>query len=141
MAGPPEKPVAHNRFPSRSALIWLLTLPALLVAAGTLYADDWPEWRGKGRQGVWTETGIVDKFPEDGLTATWRTPVGAGYAGAAVVDGRVFITDIVARKGRRGTERALCLDEASGEVVWKHECCDCAVDRRTTVSQCINSDL
>ena len=37
----------------------------MLIAAlgATVGADDWPEWRGKGRLGLWNETGIVDKFP------------------------------------------------------------------------------
>ena len=113
--------MARDSFPFRSAFIWSAALLVTLLAAGGLHADDWPEWRGKGRQGVWAETGIVDKFPEAGLTASWRTPIGAGYSGAAVADGRVFLTDIVNRQGRRGTERALCLDETSGEVRWKHE--------------------
>ena len=35
---------------------------------------DWPEYRGRGRLGLWTETGIVDRFPEGGLPVLWRTP-------------------------------------------------------------------
>ena len=81
-------------------------------------ADDWPEFRGAGRRGVWTETGIVRAFPEDGLKARWRTPIKAGYSGPSVVDGRVFITDWEPRQGMRGVERALALDEATGEILW-----------------------
>ena len=85
-----------------------------------LHADDWPEWRGKGRRGVWTETGIIDKFPEEGLQASWRTPVAGGYAGPAVAGGRVYVTDYTSTEGRKGVERALCLDEQNGEVLWSH---------------------
>jgi hypothetical protein len=36
-----------------------------------LRADDWPEWRGKGRLGVWNETGIVETiFPPPGCRST-----------------------------------------------------------------------
>ena len=111
----------HHPLQLRSPSRWPVALLAVFLTAGTLFADDWPEWRGKGRRGVWTEAGILDKFPEAGLTASWRTPVGAGYSGAAVAGGRVFITDIVDRQGRRGTEHALGLDEVSGKVLWKHE--------------------
>ena len=45
-------------------------------------ATDWPEWRGRGRLGVWTETGILDRFPEKGLQVLWRTPIRSGYAGS-----------------------------------------------------------
>ena len=77
-----------------------------------LRADDWPEFRGKGRLGVWHETGLLEEFPADGLEALWRTPIKAGFAGPAVADGRVFVTDFEATHGMRGTERALALDEA-----------------------------
>ena len=46
----------------------------LCAAAWPLRAADWPEWRGAGRLGVWTESGIVETFPEGGLRATWRVP-------------------------------------------------------------------
>ena len=81
-------------------------------------ADDWPEFRGAGRRGVWNETGIVRAFPDDGLAVRWRTPVRAGYAGPAVAGGRVFVTDWEPRQGLRGVERALALDEATGEILW-----------------------
>lgn len=93
------------------------------AAAWPLRAADWPEWRGAGRLGVWSETGIVERFPEAGLTATWRTPVHGGYAGPAVADGRVFVTD-ARRPDPRSTaavERILALDEATGAVLWTHE--------------------
>ena len=95
------------------------------VAATALSAaaEDWPEWRGAGRLGIWTETGILEEFPAGGLSATWRVPIGGGYAGPSVADGRVFVTD-----GRRAdprstaaVERLLALDEATGEVLWTRE--------------------
>ena len=90
----------------------------LLGAAPEVAAEDWPEFRGEGRRGVWTETGILREFPEGGLTARWRTPVKAGYSGPAVADGRVFVTDWEPQQGMRGVERALALDEATGEILW-----------------------
>ncbi len=81
-------------------------------------AEDWPEWRGKGRVGIWNESGILDRFPEKGLTAQWRTPINGGFAGPAVAAGRVFVTDFESSSGLKGTERALCLDEKSGKILW-----------------------
>jgi outer membrane protein assembly factor BamB len=94
----------------------------LAICGGVvLAAEDWPEIRGKGRQGVWNETGIVEKFPAEGLKVLWRTPIKAGYAGPAVADGRVFITDYAETKRPRGIERALALDEKTGKVLWAHQ--------------------
>ena len=85
------------------------------------WAEDWPEWRGKERLGVWNETGIVEKFPADGLKVEWRTPIRGGYSGPSVAAGRVYVTDFLPKEKKSGTERALCLDEKSGKVLWAHE--------------------
>src|SRR2546427_3114885 len=99
-----------------------LVLAALLtMCVCGLRAEDWPEYRGKGRLGVWNETGILEKFPEGGLKVLWRTPVKAGYAGPAVADGRVFVSDFNRTDGMRGVERALALDEKTGRILWTHE--------------------
>jgi outer membrane protein assembly factor BamB len=97
-----------------------LTLVLAAVAASVV-AEDWPEWRGRGRLGVWTETGIVESFPEGGLRYTWRAPIRGGFAGPAVADGRVFVTDFRSTEGMKGIERAVALDEATGEVLWTRE--------------------
>lgn len=102
------------RTPLRSILLLALLN---FHAAGA----DWPEWRGAGRTGVWNEMGIVEKLPADGLTFRWRAPIGGGYAGPAVADERVFVTDFTPTDFPYGTERALCLDEATGKVLWQHE--------------------
>jgi len=94
---------------------FLVVAMCILIPA---LAEDWPEWRGKGRSGVWNESGILDKFPEKGLTVSWRTPIHGGFAGPAVAAGRVFVTDFEPSAGLKGTERALCLDEKSGKILW-----------------------
>ena len=87
----------------------------LIVGAGALQADDWPEFRGEGRLGVWTETGILETFPEGGLDVRWRTPLHHGFSGPSVADGRIFITDFERGRGLEGTERLLALDEQTPE--------------------------
>src|SRR5260221_10109758 len=104
---------------TRATLTWIVTFLALAIAA--VHTEDWPEFRGKGRLGVWNETGIIDKFPESGLKVLWRTPVKAGFTGAAVAAGRVFLTDFSSIQGRRGTERALALDEKTGRILWTQQ--------------------
>ena len=94
---------------------------SMVIVGAVLHAEDWPEWRGKGRVGVWNETGIVEKFPAQGLTATWRTPINAGYAGPAVAGGRVFVTDARPTTANRAIERAIALDEANGQILWTRE--------------------
>jgi outer membrane protein assembly factor BamB len=100
-----------------SAFVALL----LLLATARLQAEDWPEWRGKDRKGVWNETGIIDAFPASGLKVLWRTPVHVGFSGPAVSNGRVFLTDYTETQPPRGTERALALDEKTGKILWTYE--------------------
>ena len=95
---------------------------SFLLATGA-FAEDWPEWRGAGRSGDWTEDGIIERFPADGLTVKWRTPVNGGFAGPVVADGRVFVLDFEFLPETRvmdGRERILALDEETGEVLWTH---------------------
>ncbi|MCX6909892.1 MAG: PQQ-like beta-propeller repeat protein [Verrucomicrobia bacterium] len=94
-------------------------------------ADDWPQWMGPQRDGVWRENGVVAAIPASGLPVKWRTPIGLGYAGPAVAGGKVFVMDYVRQSGETknnsftadelgGAERVLCLDAATGKLLWKH---------------------
>ncbi|MBM3776740.1 MAG: hypothetical protein FJW23_00685 [Acidimicrobiia bacterium] len=99
----------------------LTLLVALLAGSTWLQAEDWPEFRGKGRTGVWNETGTIDTFPESGLKVAWRVPLKAGMSGPSVADGRVFISDYDETEYLKGTERALALDEQTGKILWTKE--------------------
>ncbi len=108
-----------------------LILSGLLLLASSLSAADWPQWMGPNRDNVWREDGVLEKFPQGGPKVVWRAAVAGGYAGPSVADGRVYVTDYVTsenvkvdnfdRKQFSGTERILCLDEATGKELWKHE--------------------
>ncbi|MFM8414398.1 MAG: PQQ-binding-like beta-propeller repeat protein [Planctomycetota bacterium] len=110
-----------------------LLLAALVVAWGSApRADDWPQWMGPRRDGVWREQGLVESLPAGGLTVKWRVPVKGGYSGPAVAQGRVYLMDYDRPEGElanspndrtelTGRERVLCLDAATGQLLWKHE--------------------
>jgi outer membrane protein assembly factor BamB len=51
----------------------------------------------------------------------WRTPIQGGYAGPAVAEGRVFVTDFRRTRATKGIERALCLDELTGRILWTRQ--------------------
>jgi outer membrane protein assembly factor BamB len=86
-------------------------------------ADDWPQWGGPQRDSVWREKGIVETLPtvdpQTGmLPRKWTAKIGSGYAGPAVADGLVFVTDRIANQN---LERVLCFDAETGKEAWKHE--------------------
>ncbi|MBM3814752.1 MAG: pyrrolo-quinoline quinone [Acidimicrobiia bacterium] len=91
---------------------------ALLTIAILASAEDWPEWRGKGRLGLWNESGILDKFPESGLKIRWRTPIKSGFSGPAVSQGLVSVLDFESTGPNKGLERAVAFDEKTGREVW-----------------------
>jgi len=105
----------------------LLALPADAVRG-----DDWPQWMGPARDGVWRETDLIEQIPAGGLKVLWRAEVSGGYSGPAVAAGRVYLMDYQRRDGDlanapndrntlAGRERVLCFDAADGTPLWKHE--------------------
>src|SRR5207253_2504057 len=75
------------------------SIALLLVSVSAAWSDDWPGWLGPQRDGIWRETGILERFPPEGPPIRWRTKIAAGYAGPAVADGRVYVTDRVVAEG------------------------------------------
>lgn len=110
---------------------WLL----LVGMAIAVHAEDWPKWMGPRGDGVWRESGILEKFPEGGPKVRWRMPIGPGYTGPSVAAGRLFVMDRTKdeQKGlgvendiRKsgaipGGERIQCLEIATGKEIWSHQ--------------------
>jgi len=111
---------------------WSFLCLALMVVALAACADDWPQWMGPQRDGIWREQGIVEKFSTNGPPILWRTEINAGYCGPAVSSGRLYLLDrkkgppLERKSGDKtipsaaGNERVLCLDAASGKQIWEH---------------------
>lgn len=115
-----------------SSFLTLLAIGSIVLTSQTLVAEDWPQWMGENRNGVYTESGLVDEIPEAGLPVKWRVPVELGYAGPAVSGGRVFVSDFKLESGKitngpgtrdnlSGLERITCFNAATGELVWRYE--------------------
>ena len=112
-------------------LFWSLVI--VVGSAGVSAAEEWPQWLGPKRDGVWRDTGLVDKFPKGGPKVLWKVPVGVGYAGPAVANGKVFVTGYTSGAGQKlpeggfakgrfaGTEHVTCRDAATGAQLWTTE--------------------
>lgn len=121
----------------KPSTIFLSVIVFVTQSAPFSRADDWPQWMGPERDGVWRESGIVAKLPSNGPVVLWRTNVNRGYCGPAVVGSRLFMMDRQQGKpperkpGERalpvipGNERVLCLDANTGARLWEHSY-DCA---------------
>ena len=97
-------------------LIALFALVAIQTQLSN--ADEWHQWRGKDRKGVWNETGILEEFEGDQIPLRWRVPIGSGYSGPSVADGRVYVTDRVTKP--KQIERVHCFDSETGENIWSY---------------------
>lgn len=107
-----------RRSPAIDAFTSLAFLVLVAAACGQTVADDWPQWRGPTRDGVWHETGIIERFNSPELPIRWRAPVGSGYSGPTVADGRVYVTDHVVEPTQQ--ERVHCFDGLSGKPLWTY---------------------
>jgi len=107
-----------------------LLICALIVSSS--FAEDWPQFLGPQRDGIWRESGIIRDFSGGQPTISWRAEVAGGYSGPAVSNGRVFVSDYVRTDGDAspspnkrnelvGVERVLCFDEKTGNELWKHD--------------------
>ena len=52
-----------------------LAVCAVVVIASCGFAQDWPQWRGPNRDGVWRESGILQKLDSPQLNIRWRRAI------------------------------------------------------------------
>jgi outer membrane protein assembly factor BamB len=104
----------HQAHLSAVALLGALVLTGS-PGVSTQEAADWPQWRGPGRDGISTETGLLKQWPQGGPPLAWRAAgAGEGYSSMAVADGRLFTL------GARGSsEHVLAFDVSSGKRIWE----------------------
>ena len=98
-------------------IYFLLVFIASIIPNQDDYKQDWPDWRGVDRKGIWLETGIVTNFKSNKIPAKWTVEVSAGYSGPTVSEGKVYLTDRITRPAR---ERVLCFNAETGKEIWSY---------------------
>ena len=87
-----------------------------LGLAACAFAADWPQYLGPQRNGVAHDAkGLARSWPDAGPKHLWETPVGAGYAGAAIYGDSVLLLD--REDDARDVLRRINL--ADGKDVWR----------------------
>jgi outer membrane protein assembly factor BamB len=89
---------------------------ALVVAAGTLSADDWPAFRGPAGNGTSSEKSVPTAWAPD-KNIKWKAALAQPGNGSPIVSsGKVFIT---AQEDKEGKKRSLyCYDRKDGKQLW-----------------------
>ena len=125
---------------ARFALIHAVACCGLASLQSHSAGQDWPQWNGPNRDGRLTASTKASDIPKAGIPLLWKQPVGYGYAGPVVANGRVFVADYQLGSGKmtnnpgtrdrlEGKERIVCLDAKSGKPIWTH-----AYDRKYALS-------
>jgi outer membrane protein assembly factor BamB len=86
-----------------------LTLPAAEPSKG------WPTWRGPNRDGISKETGLLQKWPDEGPPLVWQVKgLGRAYSSVAISGGKIFTLG-----SRRRSTDLIALDLETGKEVWR----------------------
>jgi outer membrane protein assembly factor BamB len=101
-----------NKFHT-SSLAALLT-GAVVLAASSAFALDWPRWQGPDRTAMSKETGLLKEWPAGGPSLAWKaTELGGGDGGPAIANGK-----IIGVANRGADEVVWGLSEADGKPLW-----------------------
>ena len=89
---------------------------ALMVALSVTSASaaDWPWVYGPTRDHKSDQRGLLRTWPAEGPKVLWTVPVGAGFGGPAVRDGKIYLLDRDEKVG----DTLRVLDFATGKELW-----------------------
>ena len=90
---------------------------AFVVAAVTVSAQDWPQFLGPTADSKSPQKNLLREWPADGPKVMWEVPVGIGYGGPVVRDGKVYLLD---RDAEKEIEIMRCMELTSGKEVWSY---------------------
>jgi outer membrane protein assembly factor BamB len=118
-AVPLRVPVAGGAGPGAESAISPLEEAKLTTSDGVAaeIPGAWPGFRGVGRDGIsQDETSLAESWDAGGPRELWAVDVGEGYAGAAVLGGRVYLMDY---DREAQTDALRCLSLADGAEIWR----------------------
>jgi outer membrane protein assembly factor BamB len=94
----------------------IVLFSVLFVCIANAYAQDWPQFLGPQRNSTSPQKGILRTWPETGPEVLWTIPVGIGYGGPVVKDGKVYLLDRIDSIG----DKMRCFDLLTGKELWNY---------------------
>jgi outer membrane protein assembly factor BamB len=91
-----------------------IVVVALLVASTGLFAQDWPQYLGPGRNSTSDQKNLLRSWPQNGPEVLWTVNVGTGFGGPVIKDGKAYLLD---RDDKTG-DKLRCFDLAGGKELW-----------------------
>jgi outer membrane protein assembly factor BamB len=78
------------------------------------FAQEFSEWRGKGRTGVYDETGLLKEWPVDGPKMIWfNDSIPDGYSSVSIANNMIYLTGLV------DTMDVLVALDMQGKELWQ----------------------
>lgn len=88
-----------------------------VAQADEILPGGWPHFRGPDFDNINKDTvPLAEKWDTSGPAVVWKTPLGEGYAGPAVYNGRVYLLDY---NERRKADVLRCFSLSSGKELWR----------------------
>ncbi|MGA1238494.1 MAG: PQQ-binding-like beta-propeller repeat protein [Limisphaerales bacterium] len=79
--------------PRLTPLLLSLLQATAQITPVTSPEPDWPQWRGPSRNGISTETNLLQSWPTNGPIRLWTaTSLGNGYSAPIIVQDHIYIT-------------------------------------------------
>ena len=88
----------------------------LINFAGSVNAQDWPQYLGPERNSTSPQKGILRSWPETGPEVLWTAEVGIGYGGPVIKDDKVYLLDRIDSIG----DNLRCFELATGKELWNY---------------------
>ncbi|MFP6671292.1 MAG: PQQ-binding-like beta-propeller repeat protein, partial [Pirellulaceae bacterium] len=92
----------------------LLTVVLTFGVSASALGDDWPHWRGRGRNGIVNESSHFQGGDWPPGKPLWTTNVNSGGSGPIVIGNRLYTMG-----WKYGRDTIYALDTATGKIVWK----------------------
>jgi len=94
----------------------ILTTFFVALICPYIYSQEIVQWRGKNRDGIYFETGLLKKWPKNGPEMIWHyDKLGNGHTSAAVTKTTVYTTGEINEMGY------LFAFDHNGKLLWKSE--------------------
>lgn len=110
----PSSTIRSRKRSLRRGQLFCLASIALLVAI-RMAAEDWPQYLGPDRNGVYEGPALAETWAKDGPRVVWRKPVGAGFSGPVVAQGHLILFHRV-----MNNEVVESFDARTGESQWRY---------------------
>lgn len=119
-------------------LMSLVLLITASLAVTTAFAEEWSQFRGPNGTGVAATTGLPVEFGP-AKNVVWKTELPPGHSSPVLTRDRIFVTAHTKKTTEAGGKETykllvICLDRATGKLLWQREVTRSLVGRLQNVN-------